>query len=190
MPTALAVDWLSIEKAAVAGVPYAKLAEIHEIEPEAIRQRASRYRWAVPARIRAIAREVANLPVAPVTTGERCHVTEHGDRIARVTAETLQDMHARTAAALVSASSRALAAFAEKPAPVTDWQEAATAYKVQRLAAGIDKEGAQVRVNVAMFTDSGVPVVRAEEPEVWDYDPVVTVPVITSAQSVEGEMSE
>lgn len=84
---------------------------------------------------------------------------------------TISELHAGTALQLVQASAQALKAFAASPAPVTDWQTAQTAYKVQRLAAGIDKEGGEVRVNVAMFTEqAGGKVSHEIETEAWEVD--------------------
>ena len=51
MPAELEVDWLEIQMAACAGVPYPSLAAKHGISSGAIRQRAFREKWPVPASI-------------------------------------------------------------------------------------------------------------------------------------------
>lgn len=178
MPAALAVDWTVIEKAAIAGVSYSQLAQRFEIPEGAIRARACRYKWAVAFR---------GGPKPDVT---RAVTVAQNKAVAVTIQESVTDVHARTAAALVHASGAALTAFAESAPIPQDWSAASVAYKVQRLAAGIDKEGAQVRVNVAMFTESGAPVVRAEEQEAWDCEPVVVTPVIISSQALDTEQGE
>ncbi len=178
MPVALAVDWDTIEKSAIAGLSFTQLAEIHGVPDGTIRQRALRYKWPVPRRIKAIAREMHAQGVPGVSL---CNDRGKNEEMARVTVETLQEAHSRTAAALVQAAARGLARFAEAAPAPENWQEAATAYKVQRLAAGIDKEGGEVRVNVAMFAEALRPV---DEGESWGG---VSTPVIIPAQVAESE---
>src|SRR3954467_12229233 len=65
MPTATATDWTAIEKAAISGVSYPKLAARFGVTLAAVKKQASRGKWPVPARIMRRARELS-----PNVTGE------------------------------------------------------------------------------------------------------------------------
>ncbi len=173
MPAAVAVDWIAIEKSAIAGVTYAQLSQRYGVSEVAIRSRASRYKWPVSFRPGpTMARPEIVTKAQQIATNEA---------VAATIQESVADAHSRTAAALVQASAAALARFAEAAPAPENWQEAATAYKVQRLAAGIDKEGGEIKVNVAMFAEALRPV---DEGESWGG---VSAPVIISPQVAESE---
>lgn len=78
----------------------------------------------------------------------------------------LVEIHAKTAISLAEASAKVLGKFAAKPAPVRSWQDASVAYKVQRLATGVDREGTEVKVNLAMFSGEAAP----EQGPVWEVE--------------------
>lgn len=73
--------------------------------------------------------------------------------VTKMAGDSLMDLHNATALSLVKASHGALSTFAQSAPVPKDWGEAATAYKVQRLACGIDKEGQQVSLNLTMFSE-------------------------------------
>jgi hypothetical protein len=65
MPKATAHDWSAIEKVAITGLPYPKLAKCFGVTLAAVKKQASRGKWPVPARIMRRARELS-----PAVTGE------------------------------------------------------------------------------------------------------------------------
>ncbi len=159
MPLALDVDWSAVEKAAIAGMDYSQLSRSFGVPETAIRKRASRYSWPVAYKVGSKA--VSQIPVTKAKN----------EAISSTVTANLADIHATTATQLVNAAAKSLGAFAEKPAVVESWQDAATAYKVQRLAAGVDREGAEVKVNVAMFSElraAPADQATASEPDCWE----------------------
>lgn len=159
MPEALAVDWEEIKRAAIAGVPYKELADSWGLQgTDAIRQRASREDWPVPRRVlekaqKQLADAEALVSKAKQDAQPASYSVSSKSNVTAVTmaAESLVLSHTRTANALVLATEKALSRFAKAPADIETWTDASTAYKLQRLAAGIDREGTQVNVNLAML---------------------------------------
>lgn len=88
-----------------------------------------------------------------------------GALVSSASGAVLADLHSRTALKLAQASAAALGAFAEAPSEIKDWQDAKTAYSIQRLACGIDKEGTQVSLNLAMFQQG-----NSEQDVGWESD--------------------
>lgn len=79
--------------------------------------------------------------------------TAIAETVTKAAGDNLAELHNGTALSLVKASARVLGEFAQSAPVPKDWGEAATAYKVQRLACGIDKEGQQVSLNLTMFSE-------------------------------------
>lgn len=100
-------------------------------------------------------------------TEKRADMENTVTAVTNAVSDSLESIHAGTALALAKSTAAALGKFAQAPAPLESWSDASTAYKMQRLACGIDKEGAQVQVNMTMFqaedeTGEG-PIWEAEE---------------------------
>lgn len=137
MPLALAVDWVAVEKAAIAGVSYAKLSAEHGIPETAIRKRASRYAWPTTFR------------TGPKITGpSQTSVTRAQNEAISVTvADSLAENGQKSS---LLASKIALQSLARAPEslPVTSLGDVKTAMQIARTAAGLDRP--QVQVAVAM----------------------------------------
>lgn len=166
-------QWEALKLANVRGVEDAVLAEQFDVTREAIRQRRSRDpAWAAAMADRKHhsvqrankpedASSLSQLPSQNVTK------VDSGLVRASVTAN-LAEIHAQTATKLAQATASALGTFAQKPAPVESWQDAKTAYSIQRLACGVDKEGVQVNVTLGMFGG------EVEEGPAWEAEVVET----------------
>lgn len=105
---------------------------------------------------------VSQVPVADAQAAVSAEIVK------KAAGDSLLDIHNATALSLVKASGEKLQEFSQKPAQIESWQDAATAYKLQRLAAGIDREGTQVSLNLTMFADNPV----LEQGECWEAEAV------------------
>jgi hypothetical protein len=149
--------WEALKLANIRGVSDEALSRQFEVSREAIRVRRMRD----PAWAAAItdARQVKSVNTANVTA----NVT--AEAVSTAITNNLADLHTKTATALVQLAHDKVRKFAENAPDLENYQELATLYKVQRLAAGIDKEGTQVSLNLAMFQQG-----NAEEGVSWEVE--------------------
>lgn len=131
-------DWIAIEKAAIAGVPYPELATRFRVTLSAIKKQASRNRWPVPARIRRRAKELS-----PAVTGPEA-VTAAAESL-------LRDGEAATGLAMrvIVGKLQKAAAKPQSVADIASVTDVVSALKGARLAAGMDR--GQPMVQIALF---------------------------------------
>ncbi len=166
MPEALAVDWDEIKAAAIAGVPFIKIAEQWDIRDEAgtlstnsIRQRSFREAWPVPRAIM----ERAKLQLAKakeLTKEDSSSDTEPSVTAVTVAADSLLENGQKSNLIASQIALRLLTKAADSPdaiAPLSHVSDVKTALSVARIAAGMDREGAEVKVNLAMFQAGAMP---------------------------------
>ena len=138
------IPWKAVEVAAIAGVKPAQLVQMHPQLTEAnIRQRASRYKWALPAKVKSIA----------VTKSK--NVSQDHEAQQELAAKTIAEQLATNGddASLI-ASQMALGALqrAQKSKagilPLLNIGDVKTALSTARTAAGMDKPQTAIQVNV------------------------------------------
>ena len=138
------IPWKAVEVAAIAGVKPAQLVQMHPQLTEAnIRQRASRYKWALPTKVKAMA----------VTKSKK--VSQDHESQQELAARTIaEQLAANGDDASLIASQMALAALlrARKSRkgimPLIDIGDVKTALSTARQAAGMDKPQTAIQVNV------------------------------------------
>lgn len=147
MPAALEVDWKEVEKAAIAGVPYSKIADTWQIKENAIRQRAWREKWAVPNRITQMAKEYG------VTS---CNEGGQNKQIARVAGDSLAEIQERHPLRLAKyLEDKLKLAIQTDTLPVpANWKDANTADSMLRRSLGLDKPQTNVQLNLWNSTGS------------------------------------
>lgn len=165
--------WNEIKSAYEQGVDDPALSADFGVSREAIRQRRLRDKragrpWLNQAMIKAEQQKAQIDRNARITNSKTLSVTS-------VTAEQsvasrLQEIAERNSLRVAKMADKALREVADSPPEVESWADAGQAYKLLRLAAGLDKEGSQVSLNFgAMFkpqagsADSVVVVVESSE---------------------------
>ncbi len=146
-------DWVLVQKLAEQGMTYSQLAQRFNISENSIRTRCCREKWLVSYK-----RGYAASETKAVT------IQQNEAAKAIVTAD-LPEIHSRTATLLAQAAAVTLGRFASAPAPIESWSDAKTAYSVQRLACGVDKEGTTVKVNLSMFQQDGANCTTGDDQE-------------------------
>ena len=202
MPAALAVDWDQIKQAAIAGVSFPELARQWEMlddegkpDTSAIRKRCSREGWPVPRSIMASASLRLNEAKA-AQNAAREQMQAKGEAVTVVTppppnaviAGNIAEMGAKSNLHALALLQNKLQRASESPDSIRDLEnvgDIVTALKGARLAAGMDKEGSQVTLNLSMFgaqTGQGV----SEEGPVWEVESSPTVET-EDGETCEGE---
>lgn len=179
MPQELLIDWDAVQLSAVAGVPYPALALKHGMvddqgrpDTNAIRQRAFREKWPVPAAVRKRARnqhkaaiesqnearqkiqaklvtgDITEHPKIPVTVVTGGVLKAKTNEIAAVT--ITDDLLANGIRGTLAAQRIALRSILDAPdsLPVTSPSDLQSLLKTVRIASGQDKEGTTVNVAI------------------------------------------
>ena len=136
MPQAeLDVDWPTIERLAITGIPMEELAKRYEIGAGTIRKRAFDKKWPIPSKIKRLARE------------QGLKVTD-GNESLKIAAESLQERaEAYSLTIFNKVSSLAKKGLSNVPIP-QNWKELDTADRMARRAAGLDKPAQNVQINL------------------------------------------
>lgn len=202
----LDVDWKAIEVSAIAGVPYPAIAaqwgmfdERGRPDTNAIRQRAFREKWPVPAAVRkrsqnqhskAIAAqeeargklrekgitEYNAIPVTRVTEAQKGGFlkTQTNENAAVIITDNLLDLAKAGSLRFAQVAHRSLQAMPEELLIVSP-SDAATTVKTLRSIAGMDKEGASVVVQLNGWSEWPEP-----EPVTRDVTDSVTAPQVVN----------
>lgn len=152
----LKTDWQAIQQAAIAGVSYPVLAKRFRVSLDAVKQRACRGKWPVPARILRRAKELAVSP----------DVTAH-DAVTAGAESLLKDGQTATlhGMRILLAKLEKAAAKPSSVADIEDVQDVVAAAKGARVLAGMDREGASVTVSFQWGPPGSEP---EERPRVLD----------------------
>ncbi len=159
--------WEALKLANIRGVTDEALSKQFDISQGAIRAK----RFKDPAWRGAMADQRIAQPKQQQANAK---VTEHA--VSTVVTANLAEIHSGTATKLAQAAAVALGTFAQKPAAIESWADASTAYKVQRLACGMDKEGTTVNIGlgswgaVAVQSEDGQAGFREVGPESGEQD--------------------
>ena len=144
----LDVDWNAIKDAAIAGVPIAKLAEIHQIDKFTIHKRAKRQAWSLPHIVQAAVQAqkgLSNYVQSPSKSGQIA--TQHA-------AETLAELGesgALTGAKLVHGLLKRAAANPDALFPLAAVGDVAVAIRALNAATGREKASASVTLNLGLL---------------------------------------
>lgn len=159
MPAALQIDWTPIRDAAIAGVPLLKLAAQYEVDIETLRKRAQRHNWPIPARVRVLAAQHGIVGAPSGNNQQVSHSVRHIAKTGEEAKTTLADNLLRNGETGSLHASNLLLSLLQKATPnklqpLQDVGDVVTSLKGIRLAAGMDKPGTEVKVNLAMFAGS------------------------------------
>ncbi len=164
MPAALAVDWDQIKQAAIAGVPFKKLAEEWDIRDEAgelwtgpIRQRCYRESWPIPRAVMAQAQLRLN-EAKTAQNAAKEQMRANGETVTDVTQPRANDVitadlleNGQKSNLLASQIALKSLQLAPESLPVTSLADVKTALSVARIAAGMDREGTQVNIGLGSW---------------------------------------
>jgi len=144
-------QWIQVRDAAIAGVPYEKLAFEFGITVTSIKQAAKRNGWATPKKVEKLQEQYQSKEKTLVTHSNLGvngipNLTKSGGELI---AETLlQNGEKGSLTASNLALSLLLQSTPEKLKPLADISDLGTALNVVRKAAGMDKQAVNVGINL------------------------------------------
>lgn len=150
-------EWEEIKEAAISGVPINQIAERYDMETGTIYVRAHREKWPMPARIKGLIAKRAKSGEVPRGLLDNPKDENGNVRDCKKGSELIADsLISNGEKASLIASNLALAALqkaAASPdslAPLKFISDVKTAMQIPRIAAGMDREGINLAVNVAV----------------------------------------